>query len=348
MSRNFSKFLGEIGKSLEKLSWLIIAMIVVAYFATGIHQINSSEQGLVVQFGKVVRLEQPGINYHLPRPFESVIKIDIKSLRSIDIGFRKSYGDIGGYESFYGDGDLFARNAYINSYRNVGKTSAEIQKEALMMTSDNNFANVQASIQYRIVNPMDYAYRITFVEDVLRCIGESYIRECVAELDINEVLTTSRNEISYDAMEKIQILVNELELGIKIVSVKMLEVKPPEAVTAAFDDVNSAIQDKEKKMNMAIQYYNAVVPKAQGEASKTVQEAEAYSQIQVLSAQGEAERFLMLLKSYEQAPEITKKRMYLDSMGKIMRNSQKIIMPSSVEDSTSIKFTELLKDVTVQ
>jgi len=347
MNKKGKGFLKSLTEITGKLSIFIILLVIAAYFATGIHQINSSEVGLVIQFGKAVRTEQPGINYHLPRPFEKVIKIDIKSLRSINIGFRKNNNTVEGYESFYGEGDLFARNAYINSYRNVGRTSSEIQKESLMMTSDNNFAKVQASIQYKITDPMEYAFKITFIEDVLRCIGESFIREKVAEKSIDEVLTTLRNEISFEAAEKIQDLVNTLELGIKIVSVKLLEVKPPDAVTAAFDDVNSAIQDKEKKMNLAIQYYNDIVPKAQGEASKTIQEAQAYSQIQILNAEGEADRFSSLLENYEKAPDITKKRMYLDSVGKILKNSQKIVFPSS-KDLNSIEFLELLKDVVKQ
>jgi membrane protease subunit HflK len=346
MSKNGKGFLKSLAEITGKLSGFIILLVIAAYFATGIHQINSSEVGLVIQFGKAVRTEQPGINYHLPRPFENVIKIDVKSLRSIDIGFRKK-GDAADSDSLYAEGDLVSRNAYINSYRKVGRTASEIQKESLMMTSDNNFAKVQASIQYKITDPMEYAFKITFIEDVLRCIGESFIREKVAEKSIDEVLTTLRNEISFEAAEKIQQLVNSLQLGIKIVSVKLLEVKPPDAVTAAFDDVNSAIQDKEKKMNLAIQYYNDIVPKAQGEASKTIQEAQAYSQIQILNAEGEADRFLSLLGNYEKAPDITKKRMYLDSVGKILQNSQKVVFPSSKE-LNGIEVLELLKDVVKQ
>lgn len=347
MSNRRKGFMKSLIEITEKLSIFIILLIIAAYFATGIHQINSSEVGLVIRFGEAVRTETPGINYHLPRPFEKVLKIDIKSIRTINLGVRKESDTVESYESFNNGNDLIARSAYLRSYRSSGTPYLELQKESLMMTSDNNFAKTQASIQYKITDPMEYAFKITFIEDVLRCIGESFIREKVAERTIDEVLTTARNEISFEAAEKIQELVSTLELGIKIVSVKLLEVKPPDDVTAAFDDVNSAIQDKEKKMNLAIQYYNNIVPKAQGEASKTIQEAQAYSEIQVLNAEGEVDRFLSLLENYEKAPDITKKRLYLDSVGKILKNSQKIVIPSS-KDLNSIEFLELLKDVVKQ
>ncbi len=295
---NYNPNAQKIKKIIGRMSLLILLIIVGIYFTTGVYQINPSEVGLVKRFGKYVRTAGPGINYHLPAPFESVTIVDILSLRKIEIGFRSS---------------------------GVGKYSG-ITKEALMMTGDNNFASVESAVQYRIKDPVKYAFKIANPDEVVKIVSESVIRERVAQRTIDQVLTSDRDEIAIEAKQIIQQILDNYESGVFIDNVKLQEVYPPSQVLAAFDDVNSANQDMEKTINTALKYYNDVVPRAEGEASKNVQEAEAYREVQILRAEGEVTRFLQILERYEKAPEITKQRIYIETMEKILPDSKKIML----------------------
>ncbi|HPE67934.1 MAG TPA: FtsH protease activity modulator HflK [Thermotogota bacterium] len=289
----------KLKKLIGGFSFVVLLIIFGIYFATGFYQIDPSEVGLVKRFGKFVRMDEPGINYHLPAPFESVTRVDVRSLRKIEIGFRTL--SPGNY-----------------SY---------VQKEALMMTGDNNFASVESVVQYRVKDPIQFAFRVVEPDQIVKNVAESVIREQVAQRTIDEVLTTDRDLIALKAMERGQQILDQFETGIQIDNIRLQEVNPPDSVLAAFDDVNTAIQDKERTINTAMEYFNDVVPKAQGEASKTLQEASAYREISILNAQGEVARFEKILEKYKLAPEITRKRLYIETMEVILPDIPKIILP---------------------
>ncbi len=288
----------SITQVVQRISLLIILVIVGIYFLTGIFQVEPSEVGLVMTFGKHTRTVEPGINYHLPFPFESVIKVDVRSIRNVEIGFRTA-----------------APGRFIVA-----------RDEALMMTGDNNFASVEAVVQYRVNNPEFYAFHISDPNTMIRFICESVIRERVAQRTINQVLTIERDMIAQESKERIQDILNSLESGIWVENVNLQEVNPPGQVLAAFDDVNSALQDKERIINTAMRYYNDVVPRSQGQASQILQQAEGYMEVQILKAEGDVVRFEMILEEYEKSPEITKERLYIEMMETILPNARKLIV----------------------
>ncbi len=286
------------------LALVLIAGIVgvlAIYFSTGFYQVAASEVGLVKRFGKYVRTDQPGINFHLPSPFESVTIVDVLSIRKIEIGFR-----------------TVAANRYTS-----------VVSEALMMTEDNNFASVECVVQYRIKDPFLFAFNVQNPEEIVKALSESVIRERVALRTVDEVLTSDRDLIAMEAKDRLQSLLDRFRLGVSLENVRLQEVNPPTEVLAAFDDVNSAIQDKEKTINTALRFYNDLVPKAQGEAARVIQEAEGYRDIRILNAQGEVARFLQVLEKYEVSPEITRQRLYIETMEKVLPNFRTLILPGN-------------------
>lgn len=305
-----SATLKKVKKFIGAFSLLVIAIIIGIYFSTGIYQLNPSEVGLVKRFGKYIRTDEPGINYHFPAPFDSVTVVDIRTVRKIEIGFRAI---------------------------SPGRFTT-ITKEALMMTGDNNFASVESVVQFRISDPYKYAFGIQNPEEIVRFVCESVIRERVAQRDIDQVLTSDRDSIAMEAKKRIQETLDKIGTGVFIDNVKLQEVYPPESVIAAFDDVNAAIQDKEKIVNTALKYYNDVVPRAEGEASKTLQEAQAYQEIEILKAEGGVARFNQILIKYLLSPDITKERLYIETMERILPGQKKILL---LEDQGTLNFLDI-------
>jgi len=301
----------KVKKFISTFSVLVILIIIGLYFATGIYQVEPSEVGLVKRFGKFVRTDEPGINYHLPAPFESVTIVDVLTLRKIEIGFRTT-----------------APGRY-----------SDVDKESLMMTGDNNFADVESAIQYRVKEPELYAFNVKEPDTIVKYVAEAMIRERVAQRTVNEVLTSDRDAIAIESKQAIQEALDKYQVGIKIENVRLQEVNPPDQVLAAFDDVNSSLQDKEKTINDALAYYNDIVPRAQGQASQTVQEASAYKEIQILNAQGEVARFVNILEKYIEAPEITRTRLYIETMEEILPDAKKILLFN--ENNDTLNFLDL-------
>ncbi len=305
----------RIKKFLGGFSILVIIIIIGIYFATGIYQIGPSDVGLVKRFGKFVRMHQPGINYHLPAPFESVVIVDIRSLRKIEIGFRTT---------------------------TPGRYT-DVAKESLMMTGDNNFADVETAVQYKVKDPVKFAFNVKDPNQIVKFVSEATIRERVAQRSISEVLTTDRDAIAFEAQTGIQEVLDKYGVGIKVENVRLQEVNPPDQVLAAFDDVNSALQDQQKITNQAQSYYNDIVPRAQGQASETVQEARAYKGVRVLGAEGEVARFNKILERYINAPEITRTRLYIETMERILPNSKKILLLGEEQSGNTLNFLDLEK-----
>lgn len=301
----------KVKKFISTFSILVILIIIGIYFSTGIYQVQPSELGLVKRFGKFVRSDDPGINYHLPAPFESVKIVDVLTLRKIEIGFRTT--SPGRY--------------------------AGVEKESLMMTGDNNFADVESAIQYRVKEPELYAFNVKDPDTIVKYVAEAMIRERVAQRTVNEVLTSDRDAIAIEAKQAIQEALDKYGVGIKIENVRLQEVNPPDPVLAAFDDVNSALQDKEKIINEALSYYNDIVPRAQGEASQTVQDASAYREVQILKAEGEVARFVNVLDKYLEAPDITRTRLYIEMMERILPEARKILLFN--DQSDTLNFLDL-------
>lgn len=276
----------------------ILALIVMSAF----FQIGPEEVGVIVRFGKYSRTVNPGLNYKVPF-FESVYKVPVERQQKLEFGFRTTKPGV--------------RTEY---------TRRGTMDESLMLTGDLNLADVEWVVQYRIDNPFNYLFKVRNPETTLRDISEAAMRQIVGDRTVNEVLTVGRTEISSKLQELMQQLCREYSLGVKIEQVVLQDVNPPEQVKAAFNAVNEAQQEKETLINQAKAEYNKVIPKAAGQAKETIQMAEGYATERVNNAKGDVARFNALYKEYVKAPEVTKRRIYLETMESVIpKLGQKII-----------------------
>lgn len=260
-----------------------------------IFQVNPEEVGVIVRFGKYVRTVEPGLNFKYPF-IESVYKVPVERQQKLEFGFRTT-------------------KAGVNSEYSKGRTARD---ESLMLTGDLNLADVEWVVQYRIDNAYNHLFKVRNPESTLRDISESAMRQIVGDRTVNEVLTIGKTEIEAKLEELIQEITREYSMGVKIDQVVLQDVNPPDAVKAAFNAVNEAQQEKETLINQAKSEYNKVIPKARGEAMETIQKAEGYATERVNRAEGEVARFNDLYKEYVKAPEVTKRRIFLETMEKVI------------------------------
>jgi len=306
MSSNQFSNLNSSNPWLEKLFKNIKAVIAIVVIAialtTAFFQIGPEEVGVIVRFGKYQRTVDPGLNYKIPF-METVYKVPIERQQKLEFGFRTTKPGV--------------RTEY---------TRRGTMDESLMLTGDLNLADVEWVVQYRIDNAFNYLFRVRNPETTLRDISEAAMRQIVGDRTVNEVLTVGRTEISSKLQELMQQVCREYSLGVKIEQVVLQDVNPPEPVKAAFNAVNEAQQEKETLINQAKAEYNKVIPKAAGQAKETIQMAEGYASERVNNAKGDVARFNALYKEYVKAPEVTKKRIYLETMEDVIpRLGEKII-----------------------
>jgi len=294
---------------------LVILALILIYIGTGTYQVGPSEVALIKTFGKYTHTAGPGMHFHMPVPFQSHVIVDVESLRKIEIGFRTvsdRYGKVS-YES--------------------------VPSESLMITGDGNIVSVEAVIQYKIKDPVAFAFNILSDEALVRFTTESVLRENVAMVTIDEVLTVGRDKIAMDTAKRVQEILDRYNAGIKVENVLLQEVAPPDEVLEAFDDVNNAKQDKERLINEANKYANDVVPRSEGQAQKALKEAQAYANEVYLRAKGDVERFLKIYKEYKKAPEVMKARLLYDAMEKFLSSSTVLVNL----DNETIKLLDLQK-----
>ncbi|PLV57195.1 FtsH protease activity modulator HflK [Thermotoga sp. SG1] len=306
---------------MKKYVWIVVFIALGIYFLTGVYQVGPSEVALLKTFGKFTSVVPSGIHYRLPYPFQSHVTVDVTTVRKIEIGFRSvQRGDRISYEP--------------------------IPEESIMITGDNNLVSVEAVVQYRVKDPVAFAFNITEADSIVRFTTESVLREKVAMRSIDDVLTTGRDEIGFETAQMLQQILDSYNCGVKVENVYLQEVVPPDPVVDAFDDVNNARQDKERLINEARKYANDIVPKAQGQAQEILRQAEAYAQEVYLKALGEAKRFEEILQEYSKAPDITKKRMLLDALQSILeKTGNKVIFVGSGETLNVLNLSDLLKEM---
>ncbi len=279
-----------IRKALSKPGLIIIVVILVILTFGTFFQVETEEVAVITRFGKYTRSVEPGLNLKIPL-IEKAIKVPIERQQKLEFGFRTV-------------------NAGINTQYSRSGTSGE----SLMLTGDLNLANVEWVVQYRIEDPFNYLFKVRNPETTLRDIAESSMRQIVGDRTVNEVLTVGRTEIAGAMEELTQEICQEYSLGIKIDQVVLQDVNPPDEVKDAFNAVNEAQQEKETLINKAKSEYNKVIPKASGQAEETIQKAEGYATERVNNALGEVARFNDLYWEYVKAPEITKIRIYLETL----------------------------------
>jgi len=288
---------------------VLVALVGVAiWFASGFYRVQPDEVGLVLRFGEYVRRAEPGLNYHLPAPIESVIKPAVTRVNRTEIGFRTA-----------------------ETPRQASRR--EINEESLMLTGDENIVDIRFVVFWVIKNAGDFIFKVRNQEPTIKVIGESVIRDIIGRTPIQRAFTDGRGEIEAKTREFMQQLSDEYGLGVEITEVRLQEVDPPSQVIDAFNDVQRAKTDKERLKNEAEAYRNDVVPRARGEAEKVLAEARAYKEEVVNRAEGDAKRFMSVYEAYKLAKDVTTQRIYLETLEQVMRSANKIIIDKSSDGS---------------
>ncbi|MCH2666226.1 FtsH protease activity modulator HflK [bacterium] len=280
-----------------------LAGILLLWLASGIYIVNPEEQAVVLRFGKAVQLSDSGIHYHLPRPFERIEKEKVTQVKRIEIGFRTISLD-------------------------PAPRYQKVLRESVMLTGDENIVDVELIVQFRISNLKDYLFNVAGQTEAVRGVAESALRQVVGRHTIDQALTEGKLQIQTEIEEEIRSVFELYGMGVRLENVKLQAVSVPREVDPAFKDVASAREDRERMRNEAEAYRNEIIPRARGEAEKQLRGAEAYSVERVKRSQGDADRFLTVLKEYRNARDVTEKRLYLETMEKILPSIQKYVVQS--------------------
>jgi membrane protease subunit HflK len=279
---------------------LLVAVGIVAWLLSGFYRVEPDEQGVVLRFGRFVETTQPGLNYHLPYPIESVLTPKVTRVNRTDIGMQLVETRVGGMR--------------------------DIPEESLMLTGDENIVDIDFSVFWVIANAGDYLFNIQNQEQTIKAVAESAMREVIGRSDIQPILTGARQVTEGAVQELMQRTLNDYAAGVTITQVQLQKVDPPSQVIDAFRDVQAARADQERLQNEARSYANRVVPEARGQSAQIMQGAEAYKQRSVAEAQGQTARFTQVLDEYRKAPDVTRKRIFLETMERVYGGADKIII----------------------
>ena len=281
------------------IGFSLVAVIVLGLWAaSGIYKIEQAERGIIMQFGAYKETVQSGLHWHLPRPIQKVIKVNVSKVYSIGV-------------------------------------------DETMLTQDTNIVDIEGTIQYRVDNPTDYLFKTADPEVTLKNSTESALRESIGRRNMDFVITEGRATIAANVQKLTQEILDQYKTGLTITEVNIRQAKPPEAVKAAFDDVNKALEDKVRYLNEAESYRNEVVPKARGAAARLTAESESYKLEVIARAEGNADRFNSMLKEYKRAPGVTRDRLYIDMVEQVLGNSTKIMI--DVKGGNNMMFLPLDK-----
>ncbi len=298
---DFSRFLG-------KGIWSILGIVVLLWLASGIYIVKPDQQGIIRRFGEYSRTTSPGIHWRIPYPVERVDKPRVKQVKRAEIGFRTI--DFGP-PARYSDRPL----------------------ESLMLTGNLNIIDCDMIVQYRIIDPVKYLFKVRDLETTVRLAAEASLRQVIGKHDIDEALTTGKSAIQIETMENLQEILDMYESGLSVVQVQLQEVHPPEAVKDAFKDVASAREDLNRLINQAQGYQNDVIPRARGMAAKVEKDAQAWASERITKADGDAQNFVKILKEYQKAKSVTRKRLLLETMEQILPGVQLYILKGDKEGS---------------
>ena len=308
------------GRSILTIAILIFAgLLLLGSF----YQIQPEEVGVVTRFGQFVRISEPGLRLKMPL-IETVIKVPVQRQLKEEFGFRTEEPGI--------------RTRY---------SSREYLDESLMLTGDLNVAVVEWIVQFRVADPYNFLFRVRSIRETFRDMNEAVMREVVGDRTVTEVLTVGRQEIETSVQARLQKLCNQYETGITVDQVVLQDVNPPDPVKPSWDEVNQAQQQRDRLINEARAEYNQVIPRARGEAEQAVLQAEGYLLDRVNRAQGDASRFNSLHQAYRSAPQVTRQRLYLETMQKVIpRLGTKLFVDSAAKGVLPLLPLETLKQAT--
>ncbi|MBI4388870.1 MAG: FtsH protease activity modulator HflK [Nitrospinae bacterium] len=279
----------------------VVLLLVVWILPGTFYFVEPDEAGVVTRFGKYIRTTGPGLNFKFPSPVEHVTTPKVLKVRRAEIGFR--IVDQGPPQKV-----------------------RDIPVESLMLTGDQNIVDIDLVVQYRITDPVAYEFNVRQKQKLIRDVAETAIRGVAGSKMIDEALTTGKAEIQIMVQDQMQALLDRYNSGFQVVTVQLQDVHPPSQVAGAFKDVVSAKEDKERLINEAQGYRNAVIPEARGKAAQIILQAEAYKEERVKKAQGDADRFISQWDEYKKAPAITRRRIYLETMEDVLSDMQKYIL----------------------
>jgi membrane protease subunit HflK len=292
--------------NIRMILWGFLAILLIIIVRTSIYTVQTEEQAVVLRFGKYHQTVGPGLRFKLPLGIDSAHIVPVKRQLKQEFGFATP-------------------GSTNTSQASYDRTEQEQEKS--MVTGDLNSALVEWVIQYRIDDPAKYLFNVRNPDTTLRDASESIMREVVGDRTVDEVITVGRQEIEDDARAKLRDLVSAYELGINIDQVQLKDVNPPQPVQASFNEVNQAQQEREQRINEANAEYNREVPRAEGQADQTISAAEGYASQRINEADGDASRFKSVFAEYLKAPEVTKRRLYLETIGEVMpRLGKKVII----------------------
>ena len=283
---------------------LVILVAFALWIASGFYRVQPDEVGVVLRFGEWVSRTEPGLRWHIPAPVETVLLPKVTRINSLDIGFRAS-----------------------PEVR--GSRGRSVPEEGLMLTGDENILDIQYTVFWKIDDVGKYLFNIASPEATVKAAAESAMRQVIGQMQANYALAEGRSQIETNTRQLLQQILNDYGAGVLITQLQLRAVDPPTQVIDAFRDVQRAKADRERASNEAQGYANDIVPRARGDAQKIIQEAEAYRQQVVAQAQGESQRFVSVYDAFKKAPDVTRRRLYLETMEQIRRESSKYVMPDA-------------------
>ena len=289
-SFSFKQFGGGIG--------VLLVLVLVVWLASGFYTVDANQRGVVLRLGKFTETTEPGLRWRLPAPIETHEIVDLTGVRTVEVGYR-------------------------------GAERNKVLRESLMLTDDENIISIQFAVQYILNSPENYVFNNRFPDESVGQAAETAMREIVGKSRMDFVLYEGREEIAATAQELMQRILDRYETGIQISRVTMQNAQPPEQVQAAFDDAVKAGQDRERQKNEGEAYANDVVPRARGTASRLVEEGNAYRDRVVANAEGEASRFNQVFAEFSRAPEVTRERLYIETMQQVMSNTSKVMIDAT-------------------
>ena len=295
------------GGSSRRLILLGLIILMGLWAATGFYRVNPQQQGVVLRFGEWIRTTGPGLHYHLPFPIEQVLTPDVTRDNRLEIGFR----DVAGSSA----------------------TRRDIADESLMITGDENIVDIDFVVFWRISDAGEYLFNLADPDETIKVAAEAVMREIIGQTAIQTALTEGRQNVQFAVREKLQELLDDYRAGVRVREVQLLAVDPPSDVIDAFNDVQRARQDRDRLKNQAEAFRNDIVPRARGQAAQLIAEAEAYREEVMNRAKGDASRFDQVFSAYEANKDVTRERIYIETIEEVFGNIEKIIID---EDGQSV------------
>jgi membrane protease subunit HflK len=295
------------GGAPRRLILLGLIILMGLWAATGFYRVNPQQQGVVLRFGEWIRTTGPGLHYHLPFPIEQVLTPDVTRDNRLEIGFR----DVAGSSA----------------------TRRDIADESLMITGDENIVDIDFVVFWRISDAGEYLFNLADPDETIKVAAEAVMREIIGQTAIQTALTEGRQNVQFAVREKLQELLNDYRAGVRVREVQLLAVDPPADVIDAFNDVQRARQDRDRLKNQAEAFRNDIVPRARGQAAQLIAEAEAYREEVMNRAKGDASRFDQVFSAYQANKDVTRERIYIETIEEVFGNIEKIIID---EDGQSV------------